>query len=126
MEIKDLTKGKHKYDVSKWGKNFPEGAVRVFHTQMFEGLYSYYHFTIKNKKCGEERGYYPNGSLLFCRYFKEPGVEDYCIKFDENGNISSVEQDLLIPGTKQFQLDIIEDSYDIKRFIAKKRLEGIL
>jgi hypothetical protein len=48
MEIKDLTKGKYKYDVSKWAKNCPEGAIKVFNTEMFEGLYSYFNFIIKN------------------------------------------------------------------------------
>jgi hypothetical protein len=64
MKIKDLKKGKYKYDLYKWGKKAPEGAIMVFYTNVFEDVYSYYHFEFKGKKCGEEKGYYPDGCLL--------------------------------------------------------------
>jgi hypothetical protein len=123
MKIKDLTKGKYKYDLDKWGKKAPEGAIMVFYTNVFEDVYSYYHFEFKDKKCGEERGYYPNGSLLFVRYYREPGIMDYDIRFDKNGNIDLIQEEIHDPKTESYQANEIEDSFEIKKFIAKRRLE---
>lgn len=124
MKIKDLTKGKHKYDISKWAKNCPEGAIRVFSSfNIEEKLYLHYYFKNKGKRCAEERIYYEKSSLFGIRYYKEPGIMDYDIIFNEDGKINFIQKEVRDCKTEKITLKIIKETFEIKKFIAKRRLQ---
>lgn len=82
--------------------------------------FTYNPLTFKEKSKYRGQG---NGSLFGVRYYKEPGVVDYDIIFNEDGNINFIQIEICDCKRESYTYKVIEDYFEIKKFIAKMRLQ---